>query len=439
MKYSGFQWIGDVPASWAIMKVKNIFTIIGGNGFPDELQGNDIGEIPFCKVSDINGTEMFVDQAQNFISMDIQKQYKFNIIPLNSIIFAKIGEALKKNHRKINSVICCIDNNTQALSILDKNRVDFKFSYYLFKIIDMKEFNNEGTIPSINNTKLKNFFVPVPSYFEQIEISSLLDKKCSKIDGIINDLEKQIEILEKYKKSVITEAVTKGLNANDELKDSGVNYIGKINKNFSTIKLKYLLEVKDGTHDTPEYVEPSDDTVPLITSKHIDYENKNILYDEANHISHVDYVSINKRSNVELYDIIMPMIGTIGNPIIVFERRPFSIKNVALLKTRKNLVFSQFINYQLYSYIIEKQFEFQTRGGVQSFISLSVINNLCIIKTDEEIQKEIVDYLNEKCSEIDLIKSSKKEQLEVIKKYKNSLIYEYVTGKKRVGQGDANE
>lgn len=208
MNHIGNNCIEKIPKNWDLSKVKYLYSIIGGNGFPDELQGNDNGEIPFCKVSDINGKGVYVSDAKNYISRHIQKQYKFNLVPINSIIFAKIGEALKKNHRKLNSVPCCIDNNTQALAIKNNARVDFKFSYYLFSIINMEEFDNEGTVPSVNNTKLKNRLILLPPYEEQKIISNKLDKRCSEIDSIIEDKNTQIETIKKYKNSLIYEYVT---------------------------------------------------------------------------------------------------------------------------------------------------------------------------------------------------------------------------------------
>ena len=110
MKNSGIEWIGEIPAEWDTIKFKHLFNIVSGNGFSENLQGNDFGDIPFCKCSDINGNDIFVSSAKNYISLDCQKENNFNLIPENSILIAKIGEALKKNHRKINTIKCCIDN-----------------------------------------------------------------------------------------------------------------------------------------------------------------------------------------------------------------------------------------------------------------------------------------------------------------------------------------
>ena len=101
MKDSGVEWIAEIPNSWEIKKFKYFFDIIGGNGFKDEFQGNETGEIPFCKASDINGNSKYVSGAKNYVSYELATSQKYNIIPENSILISKIGEALRKNHRKI--------------------------------------------------------------------------------------------------------------------------------------------------------------------------------------------------------------------------------------------------------------------------------------------------------------------------------------------------
>ena len=206
MKDSGIEWIGDVPTNWEIIKLKYLFSIIGGNGFPDILQGNTTGDYPFCKVSDINGEADYVDTAFNWVSQSVVDDNRFNVIPIGSIIMAKIGAALAKNHRKINTVRCCIDNNTQAL--VPKRKDDICYLLYLSKCIDMSWFDNNSTVPSINNPKLLNFFVPSPPLDEQQRIASFLDDKCARIDSVIEKKGRLVTELERLKKSLIFEYVT---------------------------------------------------------------------------------------------------------------------------------------------------------------------------------------------------------------------------------------
>ena len=142
-KDSGVEWIGEIPQHWDVVQMKYLIKVINGNGFAEELQGRSEGHYPFFKVSDINSQGVFVTTAKNHVTKQDIIKYRWNIIPSNSIIVPKIGEALKKNHRKINKNDCLIDNNIMALKPKKKNELNIDYLYYLFCIIDMEWY---GTV-----------------------------------------------------------------------------------------------------------------------------------------------------------------------------------------------------------------------------------------------------------------------------------------------------
>lgn len=189
------------------------------------------------------------------------------------------------------------------------------------------------------------------------------------------------------------------------------------------LKLKYFCKVKDGTHDTPQYVDGTDDTFPLVTSK--DITNGNLSFNNAKHISYEDYLAINRRSNVEKYDVIMPMIGTVGNPAIVMTDKPFSIKNVALFKTSPNIAKSKYLKYMLDSSYIKEQFNLNSRGGVQSFVSLSVLENLKILMPEN--LDNVICYLDKKTNKVDALINNKLKLINLLEQQRQSIITEAVT------------
>lgn len=203
---SGIDWIGEISEKYNLIKFKYIFQIIGGCGFKDIYQGETEGDYPFCKASDINGDSIYVNSAKNWVNEELVKKEKYNIIPKGSILISKIGEALKKNHRKINNCDCIVDNNCEGFS--NKSSNEIKMLYYILKCVDMSWFDNQGTIPSINNEKLKNSYLPIPPICEQKEMINYLDSKCTEVDRLIALKQQKIASLKDYKKSVIYEAVT---------------------------------------------------------------------------------------------------------------------------------------------------------------------------------------------------------------------------------------
>lgn len=432
MKYSEVEWIGDIPDEWSLNKLRYIYNIKGGNGFSDEFQGNTIGDIPFCKCSDINGNSKYVYTAQNYVNYDIFKKNNYNLIPKNSLIFAKIGEAMKKNHRKINSVDCCIDNNIQAL-ILKNNNFDNNYGYYFMKNIDMSDFDNGGPIPSINNTKLNNLIVTYPNIKEQKLIADFLDEKLSKLDNILFNLNKQVEILNKYKKQIITEVVTTGLNKNVEMKDSGIEWIGSVPKHWNIKLIKNICFLKgrigwEGlTKD--EYISEGP---TLITG--INFKDGSIDWDSCEHVSEWRF-NQDKFIQIKTNDLLITKDGTVGKVALVNDcpKQVTLNSGVLLMRPLKNDYIQKYLYYVLSSNEFWHWFDIENIGNT-TIIHLyqNRFSKFKIALPPLKEQKEIVDYLEKKCEQIDKIIDEKKKQVEKIEEYKKSVIYEYVTGKKRV-------
>lgn len=205
LKPSGIEWIDEIPNHWEAKKLKYLVDFQNGYGFPDALQGNDSGDLPFCKVSDINGETKYIDTANNYVSFQEVMDNKWKPIQKNSILLAKIGEALKKNHRKINLVDCLIDNNMLAIQPTD---CQLEFLYYTLLLIDMTDFSNPGAVPAINMDRLKNYKISIPQLEEQKQIVAYLETELAKIDTLIETAKAEITLIEEYKMSLINEAVT---------------------------------------------------------------------------------------------------------------------------------------------------------------------------------------------------------------------------------------
>lgn len=211
-----------------------------------------------------------------------------------------------------------------------------------------------------------------------------------------------------------------------EMKDSGVEWIGKIPTDFKIIRLKYIGIISDGTHDTPDYVDKDEDTFPLLTSKNI--IDGNIDLRNCNYISKADYLNIIRRSFYDKYDLIMPMIGSVGGPAIVTTNEKFATKNVAIIRMNKQKELSKLVFYEFNSDILMNQLDLKTSGSVQNFLSQQIIKNLFfIIPRKQEIENELVSYLDFKCSEIDAIFHNIQSEIDTLEKYKRSVITEAVT------------
>lgn len=410
MKNSGIEWIGEIPDDWEVKKFKYFFDIYGGSGFKEEYQGQEKGDFPFCKASDINGAEKNLTTARNYVSQELVDKESYIVIPKNSILVSKIGEALKKNHRKINLVNCIVDNNCEGFVLNSKNEINYL--YYVLKCIDMSWFDNGGTIPSVNNFKLKNFFLPNCLYDHQQRIATYLDKKCSKIEETIQNQQQVIEKIKAYKQSLITEAVTgkvkiengKVCGEYESYKDSGVEWIGKIPSGWESIKAKYFIKISNGSDpkteegDTPVYGSGAESFKTCVEFK----EGPAVLIGRKGATLHIPHY----------------IEGNYWNVDTAFDVKTYSEEKFLL----------RFYYYCATAF----DYKFYLTSTTLPSMTQTNYGNMYLPVPDVHIQEEVVEFLDNKCTAIDTAIEQKQKLIEKLTEYKKSLIYECVTGKKAI-------
>ncbi len=420
MKDSGVQWMGDIPNNWEESKIKYNFGIIGGCGFCERYQGESEGDYPFCKASDLNGSSKTVSTAANYVSKELVIKERYNIIPSGSILFAKIGESLKKNHRKINTVDCIVDNNCQAIYQVANN--DINYMFYLFKHIDMTWFDNAGTIPCISNQRLKDFFITIPPYPEQTAIADFLDTKCAEIDSLLEDLDNEVKTLNEYKKSIIAETVTHGLNPNAKFVETNLGWIDKIPQNWNIEKFRYKLKTRRISGHGDKQVLSVYREFGVIPKDSRD-DNHNVTSEDTSKYKYVrpnDFV-INKMKAWQGSMGVSDYEGIVSPAYFVYE----------FIDDEYN---PRYFHYFMRNANNIPEYR-RLSGGIregQWDLSPYDLGNMPVIIPPKSEQYAIVSFLDEKCQMIDDSISEKLQQIEALKEYKASLIYEYVTGKKQV-------
>ena len=418
MKDSGISWVGEIPKEWSVKKIKHISYVIGGNGFNVELQGLESGDYPFCKASDISNAGKYLDKAANYVTFDIVRDQHYNIIPKGAILFPKIGEAMKKNNRTICVLDCCADNNCQAIVPFERN--SGMFLYYILTCVNMGWFDNAGTIPCMNNRKFLNSKVPFPSLAEQQRIAEFLDRECGKIDGLKADIQAQIDTLEQYKRSIITEAVTHGLNPSAPMKDSGIPWVGQFPTHWTKKKGKYILRYmsKPVKQDDGVITCFRDGEVTLRSNRREDgftMADKEIGY-----------------QGVDVGDLVVHGMDGFAGAIGISDSRGKASPVLNVLNTKQN---KKYIMYYLRSMAFGEVFTALSTGiRVRSCdLRWNKLAELLYPLPPIDEQNNIVNYIDEQIARTNDIIADKKTQIETLDGYKKSLIYEYVTGKKEVG------
>lgn len=432
MKDSGVAWINTIPKEWKLKKIK--YALKNRNENNNPIRSKNIlsltakqGVIPL-EEKEGGGNKPKEDYSAYKLAYP-------NDIVMNSMNVLSGSVGLSK-------YFGCVSPVYYMLRPIDE-KDDVRYYNYIFQTtvfqrsllglgngILMKESDN-GKLNTIRMRipldKLGNLLIPVPDSSIQRKIADYLDSIIPNIDMLLADIEKQIETLEEYKKSIITEAVTKGLDPDVEMKDSGIEWIGMIPNEWECKKIKYVTNLSRGIfghrpRNDPRYY---DGKYPFIQTGDVACATKVI----TNYSQTLNELGKKVSKEFKKGTIALTIAANVGDVSILGFNAYFPDSIMAVIPHKE-------IDNMYFYYILSiMKSEFLRVAIINTQLNLNVerVGNLYIpITFDKNKQKEIVKYLDEKCAEIDGAIEEKKEQLETLEQYKKSLIYEYVTGKKEV-------
>ena len=433
-KDSGIAWIGEIPEHWNLALVKSIFN-------RRTKKNNPILTEERLSLSIEKGVTLYSEKTTNldrFKEDFTQYQIAYpNDIVLNSMnmIVGAIG---------ISHYLGCVSPVYYVIAPKDKNINVNYYGYLLnnFRIRNLYHALGEGIYAidrgegRINTCRLKvsydkfgSIIVPIPSINEQLSIATYLDQKCSEIDELIILQEEMITKLQSYKQSVITEAVTKGLDKNVPLKDSGIEWIGEIPEHWiCTVFKKFLSEpMQYGANEPAEECNYNDPRYIRIT----DIKDDGTLRDDT-----FKSLPLEKAKEYMLTkgDLLFARSGaTVGKTFLYKEDYAACFAGY-LIKARcnKNELLPNFVFYYTLSNVYQNwKNSIFIQSTIQN-IGADKYSVMPIIIPPLSEQQSIADYLDRKCSEIDELISIKQQKIEKLKDYKKSLIFECVTGKRKV-------
>jgi len=410
MKDSGIEWIGEIPEDWNLHPVYNYFE--------ERKLKNSLGkERNLLSLSYGNIVRKNIDTVGGLLPASFNT---YNIIESGDIIIRPTD--LQNDKRSLRTGLCKEHGiiTSAYIALKPKKDVNSNYYHYLLHAYDIeKVFYNmgNGVRQGLNYSEFAKLILLSPPPETQKRIADFLDSKCSKIDSLKNDIQKQIETLDQYKKSVFTESVTKGINPNAKMKDSGIEWIGSIPEQWEVKRIGQIyLERREKVSDR--------DYPPLsVTMKGIlpqlETAAKSDAHDDRKLVCKGDF-AINSRSDRRGSCGISPCDGSIS-----------LINTVLIPLGEMNPVF---YNWLFHTPIFADEFYKNGHGIVDDLWTTSwqEMKRISIPLPSIAEQKQIADYLDKKCSSIDSIITTKKQQLEKLEEYKKSLIFEYVTGKKEV-------
>lgn len=425
MKDSNIKWIKKIPASWNVRRGKTILTLMKR---PADGYGSD--EVITC-FRDGEVTLRKNRREDGFTFSDKEIGYQ-GIKKGDLVIHGMDGFAgaigISDSNGKSSPVLVVCDSTENKRYLMYYLRMLATQNVFLALATGIRERSCD-----LRWNKVADLLFPIPSIAEQNEIVNYLDVKCSKIDGIIEKQQAIIEKLKEYKLSIITEAVTKGLNPDTEMKDSGNIEIGKIPSISRPTKLKYLCNTQGRIgfkgYTTTDLVDEGEGAYTLGAS-HLN--NGKIDLTDPVFISWEKYYE-SPEIMVKQNDILIVQRGsTIGKVAIVDKNYGEVTINPSLVLINKIHIDSKYLLYALSARYIANYINLIGTTTAIPMISQKQINDLVVIVPPDSIQISVVKYLDEKCSKIDANILKKQKLIEKLQEYKKSLIYEVVTGKKEV-------
>lgn len=432
MKDSGIEWIGEIPEDWPLELFKNILWERSEKNYPIKSRER-------LSLSIDKGVTLYAEKTTNLDRFkedfdEYKLAYEGDLV-MNSmnVISGAVG---------ISKYFGCVSPAYYTYYDKDENHYYARYCDYVFKCQTLRRLLfalGKGIMAidrgngKVNTCRLKvaredlgRLKIPYPKYEVIKDIVNNLDFNCTKIDGLKNDIQKQIEILEQYKKSVITEAVTKGINSNAKMKESGIEWIGEIPEHWDTKKGKYIFTQRNEKGNSIE--------LQLLSPTQKYGVIPQALYDE---ISGMNSVKLKENTDFNL-------LKTCHKGDYCISLRSFQggfeySKYEGVVSPAYQIFYPTIeIADGYYKYLFKEKnfiekinsFTLSLRDGKP--ISYFDFANMYLPLPSAEEQKQIADYLDKKCSSIDSIIFTKKQQLEKLEEYKKSLIFEYVTGKKEI-------
>jgi len=432
---SGIEWIGNIPKDWQVKKIKQRIKSLVTGGTPntsetkfwteDESQG-----IPWVSIADMTSSDV-INKTNKYITEEGRKEKNLTILPKGTLlysIFASLGKTALLN-------VEATTNQAILGFVFDDKILDQRFLRYYLQDFERSILilSSPNTQENLNTTKIKNLEMPVPKLVEQQKIADFLDDKTKKIEMVMNNKLEQIRLLKKYEQIIINEAVILGLNKGVELKDSGIEWIGNIPKNWKVEKLKYVTDLKFSNVNKKTDVGEKE----VLACNYIDvYKN--------NYITHnIDFMKISaseeeiNKFSIKKGDILATKDSEepedIAIPSFVLEDFEEVVCGYHLAMIRPP---DKFVPKYLFRLFQSRDFNIRftifAKGVTRFGLDMNIFKDAKVPMPPISEQQKIADYLDEKTSKIRKSIDIIEKEVEKLEEYKKILINEAVTGKIKV-------
>lgn len=400
-KPSGIDWIGEVPIDWKMLRIKNVASIVNGSTPSSSVEEYWDGDIIWATPGDFNKFDKIIDDSESKITEAGYKSCGTSMVPVGSVVIttrAPIGNVLIAGKE-----LC----TNQGCKSLVPNRIESRFLYYIISIssIELNILGQGTTFLELSKESLGTFKLPLPKYDEQLAIANYLDDQTQKIDQLIANKKAQVEKLKELRQIEVNNAVTKGLNPNTEMKDSGIEWLGKIPKHWEVKRLKnILLNINSGDGiSNDELVEDGEIEV---------YGGNGVM-------------GYTDKFNSDGKVIIIGRVGAKCGVTYLVDKKIWISDNALQSRTYQN--------YEFVYYLIDAMnLNNYANQNAQPLITGGILKGLYAALPPKNEQVEIADFLQQRTTAIDQLIKNIEAQIEKLQELRKIRIYEAVTGKIKV-------
>jgi type I restriction enzyme S subunit len=431
-KDSGVDWLGEIPKHWSGTTLKRLVAVKITDGPHETPEFVDEG-VPFVSAEAVYNGRINFDSKRGYISSELHAQYIKKVYPQRDDVFIVKSGA-----------------TTGKLAMVD---VDFEFSVwsplaliranlekatprFLFLALHADYAQNQvqrtwsaGTQPNISMAAIERLYVVVPPLAEQRAIAAFLDREMAKIDTLVEKQERLIELLQEKRAALISHAVTKGLDPDVEMKDSGIPWLGEIPERWEVKRFKFLTSfVTSGSRGWAQYY--SDEGATFLRIGNLSRESIELDLTDIQHVSPPDGAE-GKRTRVCKDDVLISITAYIGSIGVVAQNigEAYVNQHIALTRPSPRQVEPRWLGYALLSQVGASQFGLLLYGGTKDGLGLDDVRNLSVLAPPLDEQRAIVAHIDRETAKLDALVAKAQEMIERLQEYRTALISATVTGK----------
>ena len=426
-KESGVEWLGNVPTQWKLAEIKRFAQVQGGYAFDSSLFLDD-GE-PVIRIGDINQDGHISLNNCKCVSSTIAKKFQQFTVNTGELVMAMTGATIGKAGWYKNADPALVNQRVGIFKCDEKNLV-YRYLWFLLSSSGYQEYIQltafGGAQPNISDTGMVAYRTAIPNIPDQTQIANFLDHETAKIDTLIEKQQQLITLLQEKRQAVISHAVTRGLNPDAPMKDSGVEWLGEVPEHWVVSRYKFCTSrVVVGIAEAATHAY-ADNGVPLIRSTNIHEEGLNtsdLLYLKKH------FADLNTSKYLYSNDIVTVRTGYPGISTVIPETLPQSQCFTNLITTPTNKFNSYFLSEYLNSHTGKSYFKLLGWGSAQKNISVPILQNIPIAYPEIEEQNKIVFHVLEQRNRFSNLIGKMKKQVDLLQERRTALISAAVTGK----------